>query len=196
MRPIHSIGSVGLVTFLLVSASTAYSQAATAPVDQAVSGGLSSVMNSASILANFGLLIAAVIALFVAGKQIRVARETEAINAYEKYHHVSLEYPRLANGFDHAASTPEEYTQYEFYVMCMLLTIERVMTLFPDDREWSAAFLDDVRRHQKFFCSNRFAQHIDSLDSKVVHFIECAARKFNWTYPYAASKMTTGATRD
>jgi hypothetical protein len=157
---------------------------------------LASVFDVIDVLANLGILAVAVYALIVATRQIavnreqiQVDREMEAINAYEAYHHLSIEHPELCTDFDHTNCSPAAYSSYLSYVMSMLLTIGRIMTLFPNDQEWLAAFDDDVRMHQRFLCSKEFLRHEPSLDRRVANFIAQTASKYGWRYPYSAGTV-------
>lgn len=51
-----------------------------------------SIAEAILAFASVGTLCAAISALIVAHRQIYTAREMEAMNAYEKYHHLILEY--------------------------------------------------------------------------------------------------------
>lgn len=117
-------------------------------------------------------------------EQIQVDRELEAINAYAAYHQMMIDNPELSTAFNHTSCTGEAYTQYVAYVMSMLLTIERILTLFPSDPQWAAAFEDDLQLHRQFLCSAEFVPHVASLDDRVATFIDATAKKLGWTYPY------------
>jgi hypothetical protein len=158
-----------------------------------------SLVDITSALANVGLLAIAGYALVVAVRQIQVNREQilvdreiEAINAYEAYHHLSIEHPELCTNFDHASCTPEQYSQYISYVMSMLLTIERIMTLFPNDPQWASAFDDDLQMHSSFLCSEKFLRHEPSLDRRVAEFIVETAKRHDWRYPFTTAASVSG----
>jgi hypothetical protein len=57
-------------------------------------------MELISTFANVVLAVIAMTALVIAGRQVRVSREMEAITAYERYHHLVMELPSLTAGFD------------------------------------------------------------------------------------------------
>lgn len=127
--------------------------------------------------AAFGTMLIALAALGVALRQIRSSREVEAQNAYEGYHHLSLQYPRYAYGaIDVAAADGAELDAYCLYVLSMLLTVERVLTLFPHDRHWRAALIDDVSRHRALLASEKFRPHKASLDPRVARLVDQAAQ--------------------
>jgi hypothetical protein len=128
----------------------------------------------------FGSLIAtsvaafvAVLALFIAKRQIRASREIEALNAYEKHHHLCLQYPELSSGaFEYDRSSPVDQQRYVTFLLSMLLTIERILVLFPKDAGWRAAFRDDFDRHRVFLCSRDFAKYRLTVSSDVIALID------------------------
>ena len=123
--------------------------------------------------AALGTTLVAGAALVVALRQIRSSREVEAQNAYEGYHHLSLQYPRYAYGLiDIATADAAELDAYCLYVLSMLLTVERVLTLFPGDRHWRAALIDDVSRHRALLTSDIFRRHKLSLDPQVARLVD------------------------
>lgn len=143
----------------------------------------------ASAAAGLGTFAIAALALLVGARQLGTAREMEALNAYEKYHHLTLDHPDLAAGnFDITAASQDERRRYVTYVLSMLLTLERVMVLFPRDRKWRAAFEDDLLPHQRFLCAEEFLWHRESLSPLVERFIARTAQKHGWTYPHVADR--------
>jgi hypothetical protein len=149
-------------------------------------GAVTSLADFATMGTNMALVIVAAYALFIARNQIRVSREMEAINAYEKHHHLVIEFPQFVSNFKFDNCNAKESVQYEYFVMSMLLTIERILSLFPHDDAWRAALIDDVRRHQSFFCSERFTQVSGSLSYDVLKLINQVSIDLSWKYPYNA----------
>jgi len=122
--------------------------------------------------------IVAIAGLFVAMRQIRSSREVEALNAYEKYHHLCLEYPEFGTGdFDWASAEPVERRRYFVFVLSVLLTIERILVLFPRDRVWRAAFLDDLDCHERFLRSDEFVMYQPAIDKAVLRLVEESRRR-------------------
>lgn len=110
----------------------------------------------------------AVVGLLLAAQQIHVSRELAAQTAYEAYHHLGLAHPTLATGnYDFQVAANDDREKYRWFVLSMLLTVERVLALFPNDRHWKAALQDDILIHHKFIASTYFGPHWESLDPRV-----------------------------
>lgn len=161
------------LTLVLVAAAVIASAAASKPIhemfnltiDDWTSIGLLAIALATTILAAMGLSIAA--------RQIQTAREIEALNGYEKYHHLCLEYPDLACAdFDHEGASAVDKQRYEVFVASMLLTIERIIVLFPRDKVWRAAFDDDIGRHAKFLGSDQFKRYRPTINPEVLELID------------------------
>ena len=111
--------------------------------------------------------------VIMAMRQLRISREMRAQDAYEAYHHLGLQYPELGTGLlDSARASELDRRRYVWFVLSMLLTVERILTLFPRDRHWRSALEDDIRTHAKLIGSTEFAPHRESLDPKVVKLID------------------------
>ena len=120
-----------------------------------------------------GILIAALIGFIFALRQIRVSREIAAQDAYEAYHHFGFQYPHLSSGgFDFAAANRDDRNQYHWFVMSMLLTVEKIITLFPNDKAWRNAVEDDIAHHIEYLESNHFQTNRASLDGRVLNIID------------------------
>ena len=136
--------------------------------------------------AGLGTFVIALIAVMLASRQIRTAREIEALAAYERYHHLVLEYPDLGTGdFDYLKASGPSKRRYEVFAMSVLLTIERVLALFPNDPNWRKALEDDLLLHKSFLCSPEFGSFVQNLEPAVADFVTLTAAKFCWDYPHA-----------
>ena len=123
--------------------------------------------------ASFGTFLIALAALWLAHKQIRRTREIAAYDAYEAFHHFALQYPEFGTGvFDFATASELDRRRYEYFVMSVLLTIERVLQLFPNEASWKAAVTDDVETHLAFIVSPHFTPLRANLDGKVITLID------------------------
>ena len=138
-----------------------------------------------SALSSLGTLIAAIAALIVAIRQIKLSKEIEAFNSYESYHRLMLEYPHLGSGQIGSDASLVEKWQYETFVLSMLLTMERVMILRPQDPSWEIALEDDLNLHKRFLCSAEFVPLAGTLNEDVAAFIKRTAQKDHWKYPAA-----------
>jgi hypothetical protein len=117
-------------------------------------------MELVSIATNVLLTLFAATALYVGYRQILISNEIAARSAYENYHLLCLQYADLSCGdvnFEKFNSV--DLDRYTVFVLYMLMTGERVYTLFPHDAGWRFALEDDVRKHKKFISSPHFAAH-------------------------------------
>jgi hypothetical protein len=129
--------------------------------------------NSGAFIVGAVTTLIALIALLFARHQIRISREIDALNAYEKLHHLCLQYPKFAVGYSiEAEQDASELSQYFTFVMSTLLTIERILVLFPKDQAWRAAFVDDLKRHENFLGSEKFRPYRASLSPKLLALID------------------------
>lgn len=120
----------------------------------------------------------ATIGLILAWRQISVSREVAAQTAYEAYHHLAILHPALGAGqIDFNSVAEEDRERYRWFVLSMLLTVERILALFPNDRYWRAALEDDIRIHKTFISSESFASHLGSLDPSVIRLIQSVLNK-------------------
>lgn len=134
---------------------------------------LSENANSGTFIAGAVTALIALVALFFARHQIRMSREIDALNAYEKLHHLCLQFPEFAVGYSIDAETSaSKQSQYFTFVMSTLLTIERILVLFPKDPAWRAAFVDDLNRHMAFLRSDKFAPYRASLSPELLALID------------------------
>lgn len=116
--------------------------------------------------------IVAIVALFIARRQIRTTHEVEALNAYEKYHHLCLQYPEYGCGaFDYERSRGLERRQYVTFALSMLLTVERILMLFPKNDLWRQSFFDDFAQHESFLRSQEFQSFEPSLQPELRELI-------------------------
>jgi len=136
-----------------------------------------------SALSSFGTLLVALAALVFALRQIRLSKELEALNSYESYHRLLLEYPSLGSGQVNLEAPSIEKWKYETFVLSMLLTMERVMVLRPSDPSWEFALEDDLNAHKEFLSSKDFVPLMGTLHRDVAAFIKQTAKKYNWEYP-------------
>lgn len=115
----------------------------------------------------------AIVGVIMAMRQIQISREMRAQDAYETYHHLGLQHADLGTGLmDPQSATEADRRRYTWFVLSMLLTVERILTLFPNDKHWRAALDDDIITHAKLISSPEFAPHRASLDPKVVKLID------------------------
>jgi hypothetical protein len=109
------------------------------------------------------LAVTAVVALWVAWRQIGISRELAALEAYENYHSMCLRYPQFTTGeVDFRNFNRQEKEQYKIFVLYTLMMDERIYTLFPRDRGWRFSIKDDIRTHKRFISSEEFAQDLSS----------------------------------
>jgi hypothetical protein len=133
------------------------------------------------IVAGTNLMVAifAGIALFVGIRQIHISREVSALAAYENYHMACLQYPEFAGGrLDFVACDPKKFDCYCTFVLYALMTGERVLKLFPDDKDWIYAVKDDIRLHRRFIRSDHFVgyrNHQHETIQRLIHDVlaEC-----------------------
>ena len=124
------------------------------------------------VFSNLVLALTAGIALFLAWRQIAISRELGALEAYENYHIICLQYPEMASGkvnfgdFDH-----DKLRQYEMFVLYTLMVAERIFALFPHDKEWRFSIEDDVRMHVEFIRSEHFVGHLRKQGWSILHII-------------------------
>lgn len=129
--------------------------------------------NTGTLIAGVVTALIALFALFFARQQIRISREIDALNAYEKHHHLCLQYPEFCSGhFFETGKSPAAQSQYFTFVMSTLLTIERILVLFPKDKAWRAAFVDDLKRHEAFLRSEMFGPRRASLSPELLALID------------------------
>jgi len=118
-------------------------------------------LQALSIVTNVLLTLFAGIALYVGYRQILISNEIAARSAYESYHLLCMQHPRFSAGMvDPATCSAEEQEAYTVFVLYMLMTGERIYTLFPKDRGWLFAIEEDVRNHRRFISSPLFAKHL------------------------------------
>ncbi|CAN0481388.1 unnamed protein product, partial [Phaeothamnion confervicola] len=104
--------------------------------------------------------LAAFCGLLIAWRQIGVSRQVAAQNAYEAYHHVVIASPQLGRGtFDFSRAKGDDRERYRWFVLSMLLTVERILTLFPKDKQWAVALEQDIILHHRFIESEWFEPH-------------------------------------
>jgi hypothetical protein len=126
----------------------------------------------------------------VAGKQAelenaKLAKEMDALNAYERYHELMLAHPDLAMNFDFLNASEKEQNRYIVFVMSMMLTVERVLVLLPNDENWEPALRDDLRMHKQFLCSPLWAHElVQCINPVVEEFIERVAEEEAWPYRF------------
>lgn len=132
-------------------------------------------MNDGLVLALFNSATAlfAVVGLLVALRQLRASREMNAQTAYEEYHHLVLQHSEIGVGlFNYDTASDIEKHKYRWFILSMLLTVERILTLFPRDKNWRSALEQDIVIHAPFLMSPAFAVHRESLDSRVCKLID------------------------
>jgi hypothetical protein len=113
------------------------------------------------------------LALYLAWRQIGVSRELSALDAYENYHSMCLQYPEFSCGnvpFKRFASAKRR--QYEVYVLYTLMMDERIYALFPNDEAWLFSIKDDIRLHSEFIASPHFIEHLSNQGWKILPIIE------------------------
>ncbi len=138
---------------------------------------LDTALSLSAALTGAVTMLIAIVALFIARKQIRSTREVEALNAYEKYHHLCLLYPELGCGeFDYANSSIEERRRYITFALSMLLTVERILVLFPRNKVWRASFFDDFAQHEAFLRSSDFDEFRPTMDRGLLKLIDSFLR--------------------
>ena len=124
-------------------------------------------------LANLIVALVAMVALYMASRQIAISRELSALEAYENYHSMCLQYPEYSSGsvnfekFDN-----EKLQQYQIYVLYTLMMDERIFALFPKDSGWIFSIEDDIQMHLGFIKSIHFKMHLENQNWKILPIIQ------------------------
>lgn len=110
---------------------------------------MSATIAVANYVANIIIAGAAAAALYLGWRQIGISRELSALEAYENYHMMCLQYPEFSNGdVDYEGLDKIELSQYTVYVLYTLMMVERIHALFPKDEGWHFSICDDIRMHE------------------------------------------------
>jgi hypothetical protein len=122
---------------------------------------LSEALTVAGGLANILVSVTAALALYLAWRQIKISRELSALEAYEKYHEMCLQFPQFGSGHvDYEQLSKSDSRAYVIWVLYTLMIGERIFALFPKDEGWCFSIMDDIRMHRKFIASEHFAYHL------------------------------------
>ena len=123
---------------------------------------MSNALIVAGSLANIVVAVTAGAALYLAWSQIKLSRELSALDAYERYHEMCMEYPQYVDGsLDYKTLNATERSCYETFVLYTLMIDERIYSLFPDDDAWHYSIMDDIRSHKPFIGSDDFGHHLE-----------------------------------
>lgn len=110
----------------------------------------------------------AVIALFLAKAQIRAANEISVQDAYLEYHRLAIQYPDFANpDYEAIRRTPRLETQYMWFVLSMLVCVERVLLTYRSTESWEAAIGDDFEMHRAYLTSEAFEPLLGNFDDEL-----------------------------
>ena len=123
-------------------------------------------------VANIVVAIIACVALFLAWRQIGVSRELSALQAYETYHSMCLQYSEYSSGnVDFASFDAAKLQQYQVYVLYTLMMDERIFALFPKDAGWIFSIKDDIEMHWEYIASSHFADHLANQQWNILPLI-------------------------
>jgi hypothetical protein len=138
--------------------------------------GLATLSDISSIVV--GLI--AVLALYLAWRQIAVSRELSAMEAYENYHSMCLQYAEYTSGeVEFEKFSPAKLRHYEIYVLYTLMMCERIYALFPDDAGWLFSIEDDIKMHLPFIKSEFFATQLDNQQWNILPIIKRVINEAN-----------------
>ena len=130
-------------------------------------------LNLVSAIANLIVATVALVALFLAWRQISVSRELSALEAYENYYSMCLQYPHFSSGaVDFEKFNAAKLRQYEIYVLYTLMMDERIFALFPNDKGWIYSIEDDIRMHLSYISSLHFSEHLEHQNWKILPIIQ------------------------
>jgi len=139
---------------------------------------VSAALAVATNVANITIAGAAAAALYLAWRQIGISRELSALEAYENYHMMCLQYPQFSNGnVDFEGFDKIELSQYTVYVLYTLMMVERIHALFPNDEGWRFSICDDIRMHKKFIASEVFSRHLANQQWAILPLIMTVLRE-------------------
>jgi hypothetical protein len=130
------------------------------------------------MLSGVGALITAAVAVTAALFAWRQVREINRLNAEDKYleyHWIAFSNPQFsAPNYDSIKSDPNLYERYQWFVTGMLMCVERILAVFPDDISWRSAVTEDVRRHREMIESPDFARTRESFYPYMRRFVSNA----------------------
>lgn len=125
------------------------------------------------IAANVIVASAASIALWIGWRQVSISREISALEAYENYHLLCLQYPKYSTGrIDFEKSKADELDSYTVFVLYTLMIGERIYSLFPNDKGWMFSIEEDIRIHRRFIASDIFSYHLHNQQWLIRPLIE------------------------
>jgi hypothetical protein len=101
-----------------------------------------------SAVSNLIVAAAAAAALYIGWRQVTISREISALEAYEDYHRLCIEYPEFSDGADVDELSEIDKKRYVSFVLFVMMTGERVYSLFPNDDSWCDSLRDDFRTHR------------------------------------------------
>ncbi len=107
----------------------------------------------------------AVVALVIAKQQIYATNDISVQDAYLEYHRLCIQYPEFANpDYGRISTNPLSLERYYWFVLSMLICIERVLQTYKNTASWDQSIEDDFEIHEEFLRSERFALVLPNFD--------------------------------
>lgn len=142
-------------------------------MDTLVQSGVADSLAYIGAISQIVVALVAVTALIIAWRQVQASKQLSALEAYERYHILCLEYPNFGSGQVRLENAKRlETDQYCVFVSYALMTAERILMQFPSDEAWVEAVKDDIRIHRKMISSDYFKPYRHNQTAVVASLIE------------------------
>lgn len=130
-----------------------------------------SIQDTAAVVTSASAVVAATIAvaaLRIAKQQIQENKSLNAQDAYLQFHRFSFENPEFSKPKNSGIYRSKEDTiRYHWFVIHMLICIERIVIMFPSDESWRKAIKDDLNDHKNYICSKSFDQYLTNFSTEM-----------------------------